>query len=234
MLALGLGLRVHGGEGGQLHIDLAPHLDHIGPAGTGKFVRYIVDCAKIRGDVLPDPAISSRRALNENALLVAEIGGEAVDLGLCGEGDGFGRIDAQEAAHPCCKLRHQSWSVKALSSDSMGAPCSTGEKLLGDGRPPPDGRANPRAPDAENAPRWRGCAPLQGVVFRIGQNRGVVLEIEPFGLSAISPASRSSSAMAPFSVRMVDIVRVSAWRRRWLAGTDAKIKPDRDVQKERL
>ena len=64
------------------HVDLAPHLEHVGRAATAKALGHHLDGAHVLGHVLADGAVASRRGLDVPALLVHEGEGDTVDLQL--------------------------------------------------------------------------------------------------------------------------------------------------------
>ena len=92
-----LGLRVEGGEGVVGGIDFAAHLDQGGPAGALQPVGNVGDGLQIGGDVLARPSVAAGRALDQNAVFVAQVGAETVDLGFGDEGDDLIRGQLEEA-----------------------------------------------------------------------------------------------------------------------------------------
>src|SRR5690349_3969899 len=52
---------------GALEIDLATHLDQLGPAFAAERLRYRVERAKVRRDILAGSAVAARRAERETA-----------------------------------------------------------------------------------------------------------------------------------------------------------------------
>ncbi len=68
----------------QRHVDLAPHLQHVGrtPLAAAERLRHDLDRAHVGGDVLPHPAVAPGGRLHQPAALVAQRHGQAVDLQL--------------------------------------------------------------------------------------------------------------------------------------------------------
>ena len=93
-------------KGGAAHIDLAAHLERIGEAACLDRLGDVADGADIGRDVLALIAVAAGRALNEAPLLVAERDGQAVDLGLGGEGQLCVRIEPEEAADALDEVAH--------------------------------------------------------------------------------------------------------------------------------
>ena len=90
----GLGGGVHGGEVGVADVDLAAHLDQVGPAFAGQPLGQlgVGQGEQVGGDVLALPPVPPGGALHQPPPLVADVGGEAVDLGLRREGQGLGGV----------------------------------------------------------------------------------------------------------------------------------------------
>ncbi len=81
-------------EGIVCHEDFAAHLEHIGRAVDGMW--DIRNGAQICGDVLAHLAVAPRGALNQGAVLIAQGGGQPVDLWLRHDGDGLALGQFQE------------------------------------------------------------------------------------------------------------------------------------------
>ena len=86
--------------------------------------------AQILGDVFTGPAVATRRADGEPAVLVLQRDREAVELRLGDETQGFRHQLLDAYPHAKSSSREN-----ALSSDSMRTRCSTGENVEA-GRPP--------------------------------------------------------------------------------------------------
>ena len=84
-------------ELGAVHIDLAPHFQHIRNS-TGQFLRNIADGPHIGGDVLALLPIATGGGHDQLAMLVAERAGQPVDLGFGDELDRLAFLDVEEAA----------------------------------------------------------------------------------------------------------------------------------------
>ena len=109
-------------EGRQLHVDLAPGLEHRREVAR-QALGDVGDGADIVGDVLPHPPVAAGRTLHEHAVLVAQRDRQPVELQLDGE-PGHGLI--LEPPHdPLVPARSSSRS-KALCSDIIGTVWVTG------------------------------------------------------------------------------------------------------------
>ncbi len=133
-----LGGLIEGGEGLQLDIDLAAHLDHVGPARALQAVGDVGDGAQVGGDVLTHPAIAARRALDQHAFLVAQRSRQAIDLGLGRIGDGVGRRETQETPNPRVELDRLVVGEGVVEAEHRHAVLDRGE-LLGPRRANPHG-----------------------------------------------------------------------------------------------
>jgi hypothetical protein len=71
------------------HIDFAAHLDDIGHILALQGLWDFFDGADVRRDVFACLAVAALRGQNELALLLAQIGGEAIDFRLDVKGDLF-------------------------------------------------------------------------------------------------------------------------------------------------
>jgi hypothetical protein len=102
-LAGGFGGGVQRGEVVVAEIDLAADLDHLGPTLPRQAMGDFGDSLQVRRHVFAEAAIAARRALNQDAVLIAQRSRQTVDLGFGGVGD---RIfaETQEAAHPSVEL----------------------------------------------------------------------------------------------------------------------------------
>ena len=96
-----LALLVQREEGIVREIDLAADLDQLGRLRILQRVRDAGDMLQVGGDVLADRAVAAGRADGELAVLVAQVGGEAVDLGLDVELDVRLVLAPEEAADAC-------------------------------------------------------------------------------------------------------------------------------------
>ena len=74
-------------EAGEREVDLAAHLDHGRRAVAVHSQRDRLDRSQVRRHVLPLDAVAPRGASHEDAVLVREVDGEAVDLRLDHPGD---------------------------------------------------------------------------------------------------------------------------------------------------
>ncbi|CUS44707.1 hypothetical protein MGWOODY_Smn1891 [hydrothermal vent metagenome] len=97
-LRLGEQPGVERGEIGLGHIDLAPYFEHIGGLAM-QVLRDIGDRPHIGGHVLADLAVPPGECLNQLSALVAQRAGQAVDLGLGGQGDRRVFRQVEEPAH---------------------------------------------------------------------------------------------------------------------------------------
>ena len=79
---------VERGEIGLAHIDLAAHLEHVRRVG-GQRLGDVGDGADILGHVLADRAVTAGQRLDQPPIDIAQRTGQAVDLGLGGQGDGL-------------------------------------------------------------------------------------------------------------------------------------------------
>jgi hypothetical protein len=98
-LAGGLGDGVERLELRQRRIDLASDLDHVRNLARQPG-RDVLQGAQVGGDVLAGAAVAPGRAADQDALLVADRGGQTVNLGLGREGHRLVRRQIQETAHP--------------------------------------------------------------------------------------------------------------------------------------
>ena len=103
-LAFGFAFLVERVEVLARHINLAAHLDDLGNAAPFERVRHVLDHLEIGGDVLAHLAITPRRALHQHAALIAERGGQAVDLGLAHQGDPLVLGQAEKAPDTAEKI----------------------------------------------------------------------------------------------------------------------------------
>ena len=166
----GLGGGVQLGEGGVAQIDLAAHLDHRRPAGAGQPLGNFPQGAQVLGDVLPHPAVAAGGALDEDPVLVAQGGGQAVDLGLGGIGDGLVR-QAQEPAHLGVEL-HRVVVGEGVVQGQHRRPMGHRRELLRPRRPHPQAR-RVLADQVREAGLDGAVALLERVVVGVGDRRGV-------------------------------------------------------------
>ena len=87
------------------HEDLAAHLDHVGRALRQR-VRDVRHHADVGGDVLALVAVAAGGGGDEPAVLVADRAGQAVDLGLGGDGERLVGGEPEEAADAGEELDH--------------------------------------------------------------------------------------------------------------------------------
>ena len=88
------------------HVDLAPHLDHLGrcAAALGERVGDVADRAHIGGDVLADPTVSPCRGADEASVFVAQAHRQPVDLELGHELRRHATQPAHDALRPRLEL----------------------------------------------------------------------------------------------------------------------------------
>ena len=79
--ALGLA-RIERLETGLGHIDLAAHLQHLGPAFALQPERHIADGAHIAADILAGAAVATGGATHQLAVFVAQADRQTIELGL--------------------------------------------------------------------------------------------------------------------------------------------------------
>ncbi len=111
-------------EGGDGHVDLAPHLDHLRWRADGPVepIGDVGDGGHVGGDVLAGAPVPSGGGLDEPAVAVGEGDGQSVDLELADEG-GVRRGPAWPAGRP---RPASSSGLKALSRLIMGTRWTTG------------------------------------------------------------------------------------------------------------
>ena len=129
-------------EGGQRHVDLAPHLEHRGGA-LAQALGDLGDRADVLGDVLARAAVAPGGGPHVAAALVADRDGEAVDLELAHVADLVGpprrrtppgpRPAAGAGARPTPAARPRRTRCRGSSSAPRA---STGANTVGRGAPP--------------------------------------------------------------------------------------------------
>ncbi|MNQ56612.1 hypothetical protein D3C85_707420 [compost metagenome] len=170
--ALGLGGGVEGVEGVVGGIDLAPDLDDVGPARAGQLRGDTVERAQVGGHVLAGLAVAARGALDQNALLIAQAGGQAVDLGLGDEGDGLVARQLEEAGDAGHEVAHLAFVKGVVQRQHWDAVADLGE-LAGDGGSDPLRRGDGAGQGREGGLDGQGAA-LQLVIVGVGNlGRGV-------------------------------------------------------------
>jgi hypothetical protein len=138
-------------------VHLATHLDHVGPAGAGEARGDVGEGPQVLGHVLAGAAVAAGGALNEHAPLVAEGGGEAVDLGFGVEGQGLRLVQAQEAADPGRELGDVRLGEGVVQRQHGHAMCDRRE--LGGRRRADSGRRGVRADEVGVGGLQLGVAP---------------------------------------------------------------------------
>ena len=173
LLALGRLPLVEREEVGMGHVDLAAYLADIRVAVPVQPFRNFADGADIGGDVLAFEAVAAGRGVDEVAALVAQRAGQAVDLGLGGEGERIIGGEAEEPLHPIGEIDHLLVVEHVAEREHRHRVADLGELT---GRR----RANPTAgrigPDQVGEQRLDGVVTLpQRVVFAIREGRRVLL-----------------------------------------------------------
>jgi len=167
--------RVEGREAFVGGIDFAPDLDQVGPARARELHRNVGNGLQIGGDVLARAAIAARGALDQDALLIADIGRQPVDLGLCHEGDRIGMRQLQEALDPGHEVGDVALVEGVVERQHGHAVAHLGE-LAGGGRAHLQ-RRRIRADQGREARLDGQVAGLQRVVFGVAQfGRRLVVE----------------------------------------------------------
>src|SRR6185437_1823432 len=170
---------VQGLEGLVGHIDLAAYFQH-GRRLALQPERNVRDGAQIGGNVLAFHAVAAGGALHQHAMLIAQGGRQAVDLGLGRHRDLFGFLQAQETAHPAQKLRHILVTEGIVQGQHRHAMAHLGEFFgcLG-----ADAMTWAVGTDQKREARLDlGIAPAQGIIVRIGNIGCVLAMISAIGL----------------------------------------------------
>ena len=168
---LGQQARVERGEIGLGHIDLAAHLEQFGGVIRQRR-RNVRDRRDIGGHVLAGRAVAARQCLHQPARLVAQRAGQAVDLRLGGERDGFVPGQLEEAAHAGDELGHLGIVERIVQTGHRPRVADLGEMAGGCGTDLAAGRIG--ADQVRERRLDRAIAAHQRVIFGVGDLRRVI------------------------------------------------------------
>ena len=174
-LACSFGLGVHGGKGVSGDVDLAAHLDPLGPDLAEESPGNVVDGQQVGGDILTRSSITPRRPAHEASALVEETRRQPVHLRLGGElkRPVIKSEEAPDSLHEIFDVLRRERIVEAQHRRAV----RDGGKGLG--RRSPYAVRDRICADQVWKPRLDGeVAALQGVVIRVGDLRRVLLVIE--------------------------------------------------------
>src|SRR5262249_26374001 len=88
------------------HIDFAAHLADVWNVPAFELLRYVLERADVRRDILALGAVAARRGPDQLAALVAQRHRKAVDLGLGREGDRLVGRELEKPADAFDKVAH--------------------------------------------------------------------------------------------------------------------------------
>ena len=160
-----------------LHVHLAAYLQRCGHPGAAHALRDVADRAQVGGDVLADGAVAARGALDEKAVLVAQAGRQAVDLGLGDQGERHVLREVQEAPHALQELAHLGRGHGIVERQHGYAVADLAEVLDRRGADPM--RRAVGADQIRKARLDRLIALTQRVILGVGDLRGGVAVVQP-------------------------------------------------------
>ncbi len=166
---------VEGLEFGQRRIDFAADLEDFRPALSLQRLGDVLQGAQIGGDVLARAAVSAGGAPDQDAVLVADRGGQAVDLRLGGEGHRLGGLQLQEAPDAGDEIDHLR-IIKGIVEAEHRHAVHHGRELGRARRADLQGWAVV-AHERREARLDRGVAPLQRVIVGVADRGRVVLVV---------------------------------------------------------